>query len=230
MDNMNKIKQLKIFRNINDNTLNNILSIGKIVHYPKKTVLIRTREKPGFIYIQLSGKSMEYEVTYNGKRKVFFILGEGDLLNGNVFNNKSSSMYCETVENSTFLVIPLEKFNNIMSTDFALTKNIMILQEQKIWKLSRHLINTSCSISLEKRLVAKLWKMALDFGIDTDQGREIDMNLSITLLADLLGAPRESVSRICSKLIENKMIIIDKKRFIIIDPDVFRVYYKNDIK
>lgn len=230
MDVINQIRQLKIFRGVNEDTIKSILRIGNIVVYPKKTVLIRTREKVGFIYIQLSGKSMEYEVTYNGKRKVFFILGEGDLLNGNVFNNKTSSMYCETVEKSSILVLPLEKFNDIMSTDFTLTKNIMILQEQKIWKLSRHLINTSCSISLEKRLVAKLWKMSLDFGKDTIYGKEIDMNLSITLLADLLGAPRESVSRICSKLIENKLIIIDKKRFVIIDPDVFKEYYKNDIK
>ena len=229
MDTINQIKLLNIFKDVNETTLDKILSIGKVVEYPKKTMLIRTREKPNFIYIQLSGKSVQYEVTFNGKRKVFFVLGEGDLLNGNVFNNKSSAMHCETIEKSRFIVIPVNKFSEIMASDFALTRNVIYLQEQKIWKLSRHLINTSSSISLEKRLVAKLWKMSLDFGKDTKEGREIDMNLSITLLADLLGAPRESVSRICSKLIEDKYIIIDKKRFTIIDPDHFRNYYKNEV-
>lgn len=229
---MNKdiLRKIRIFKDIGEESIDSIINCSKIIELPKKTLIIRIREKPDFIYIQFSGKSIEYEITHNGKRKILLVLGHGDLLNGNVFNNKTSSMYCETIEKSEILMIPLKEFNKIMSCDFELTKNVLILQEQKIWKLSRHLKNTSSSISLEKRLIAKLWKLSKDYGKDISDGREIDMNLSITLLADMLGAPRESVSRICSDLVENGLIKINKKRFIIINSDDIETYYKIDKK
>lgn len=57
-----------------------------------------------------------------------------------------------------------------------------------------------------------LWKLARDFGFETEEVIEIDINLSITFLADMLGTSKETTSRICSFLVENGLIKINKKR------------------
>lgn len=225
-----QITQMEIFQGVMSETIDKMLQHGKISKFPKGTQLMRARENVEFIYIQLSGKSIEYKITYNGKRKILFIFGNSALLNGNVFNNKTSSIYCETIEQSEILVISIKDFTQLMGEDFTLTKNVLIAQEKKIWKLSRQLKNATSSISLEKRLVAKLWKLSKDFGIDTIEGREIDMSLSITFLADMLGTPRETVSRICSDLIESGLIKINKKRITIINPEEIKAYYKIEKK
>jgi CRP-like cAMP-binding protein len=73
------------------------------------------------------------------------------------------------------------------------------------------------SILLERKLASKLWKLARDFGIPTEEGVEIDLNLTITFLADMLGVPRETTSRACTVLVDQGLIRMNRKRITIVD-------------
>lgn len=209
------IQNMSLFRNIEATTMQLLLKKGRIVEVSKGTQLIREREPSNNLYFQLSGKSIVYNLTTNGKRKILFVFGYGALLNGNLFNTRSSSNYCETIENSQLFVVSIQDFSKLMAMDFQLTRNLVETQEHKMWRLSHQLKNTTSGISMEKKLVFKLKKLARDFGVETEKGIEIDMQLSITFLADMLGAPRETTSRICSTLCEKGILIIERKRITI---------------
>ena len=114
-----------------------------------------------------------------------------------------------------------------MEDDFQLTKTLLHYQERKLWRLEHQLKNTVGSIYLERKLASKLWKLARDFGIETPNGILIDMNLSITFLSDLLGAPRETTSRVCRKLTDFGLIRIEKKKIYITDREKIAYFYKN---
>lgn len=221
-----KLYQFELFQGLKPETIEQIIEAGKIVDYSKGSILMRAKESISSIYIQFSGKSMIYNLTHHGKRKIIFIFGEGILLNEHVFNFNPTSVYCETLEKCQVFVIPASEFVKAMEADFALTKNVLEAQEKKIWRLGHQLKNTNSSIFLERKLAAKLWKLSRDFGIDKDGGREIDMNLPITFLADMMGAPRETISRTCSILVENGLIQMNKKRILIPDSDKISVFYK----
>lgn len=222
----NQLNQIKLFENVAPKTIEQLLHCGSIMEVPKGTFLIRTRENVSSVFFQLSGKSVIYNLTHFGKRKILFVLGEGALLNEHVFNNYTPSMYCETIDQSVIFSIPSSDFTRIMASDFELTKNILEAQERKIWRLSHQLKNTMSSIYLERKLAAKLWKLARDFGIQTEEGIEIDFNMTITFLADMLGVPRETASRACSALIENGLIKVNKKRITITDLNKMALFYK----
>ena len=89
-----------------------------------------------------------------------------------------------------------------MEVDFKLTEKVLEAQERKMWRLSHQLKNTMSSVFLERKLASKLWKLSRDFGIDMKDGREIDINMTITFLADMLGVSRETTSRVCSTLVK----------------------------
>ena len=169
---------------------------------------------------------MIYNLTHSGKRKILFVLGEGELLNEHVMNSHTPSMYCETISRSTILAIPAAEFVRLMGQDFELTKNIIEAQEKKMWRLSHQLKNTMSSIYLERKLAAKLWKLSRDFGIPTEDGIEIDINMTITFLADMLGVSRETTSRTCSVLIEQGLIRIHRKRITIINPAQMSLFFR----
>lgn len=209
------IQKMALFRNIESSTMQLLLKKGRIVEVTKGTQLIREREPSSNLYFQLSGKSIIYNLTSNGKRKILFVFGYGALLNGNLFNTRTSSNYCETIERSQLFVVSIQDFSKLMAMDFQLTRNLVEAQEHKMWRLSHQLKNTTSGISMEKKLVFKLKKLARDFGIETEKGLEIDMQLSITFLADMLGAPRETTSRICSSLCEKGILVIERKRITI---------------
>ena len=122
--------------------------------------------------------------------------------------------------------IPVAALLGLMEQDFALARAVLVAQEKKIWRMAHQLKNTMGSIYMERKLAAKLWKLARDFGVPVQEGIEIDIYLPITLLADMLGAPRETTSRICGMLAEAGLITIRKKRIIVTAPDRMAHFYK----
>ncbi|MBE5955670.1 MAG: Crp/Fnr family transcriptional regulator [Lachnospiraceae bacterium] len=220
------IKELSLLNDISPELSETLVNAGKIIEFPKGKILMRQREPVDAIYFQLSGKSMIYNLTHHGKRKILFIYGKGTLLNENIFNNYNASVYCETLEKSRMLVITVSDMNKLMEENYALVKAIIEAQEKKIWRLGHQLKNTNSSIFLEKKLAAKLWKLARDFGKDTEEGREIDLNLSVTFLADMLGVSRETTSRMFSILAGLGLVKQNKKRIIILDEKRLSDYYR----
>jgi len=220
---MNKCTSLK---DVSAGTKEQIWTLGLIRRYEKGEAILRAKEEFCNIYFLLSGKVIQYNLTHLGKRKILFVLGEGALLNDHVFDGHAASIFCEPVEKCVVLEIPKEELLRLMDRDFSLVRGIMGDQERKMWRLFHQLKNTVGSIYMERKLAAKLWKLARDFGIRKRDGIEIDMNISVTFLADMLGAPRETASRLCRELIRQGLIRIEKKRVTVSDPERLVSFYK----
>ena len=201
---------------------------GNILSYPKGHLCLRAREENTNIFFILSGKVQIYNLTKCGKKKILFILGKNHIANESLVG-KQNTIFCETIENCSFYVIRRELLLSLMEGDFPFTKTLLQYQERKLWRLEHQLKNTMGSIYLERKLASKLWKLARDFGIPTEKGILIDMDLSITFLADFLGAPRETTSRVCRKLADYGLIVTEKKRIYIPDPQKMASFYKQGL-
>ena len=226
MKKLQRLNQIKGFEHISSKTKEKLTEKGIFQKVSKGTVLIRPHDPVTTVFFQLTGKSIIYNLTHSGKRKILFVFGMGELLNDHVLNNCDSSLYCETIEESVVLMVPVTEFIKLMSEDFELTKSILETQEKKMWRLSHQLKNTISSIYLERKLASKLWKLSKDFGSKTEDGIEIDVNLTVTFLADMLGVPRETTSRACSVLVEKGLIKINKKRITIVDSKKMSNFFK----
>lgn len=222
----NELYRLSFFQKVTPETIEKLWKKGNIREYPKGHLLIRARDPVRLVYFQLSGKSMVYNLTDQGKRKIIFIWGKGILLNEHVLNEQSASLFCETIEKSRIFAVPLSLFCECMEEDFTLTRAVIELQEQRIRRLGHQLKNTLGSIYMERKLAAKLWKLSRDFGISAPEGVEIDIKLPVTLLADMLGASRETTSRLCSALIDLGLIKIKNRRITITDSEKIVAFYK----
>lgn len=226
MQETGRLAELEFFKGLDDRTLDDLRTKGKIMKLPAKSVLFRAKEQVEFVYFQMSGKSILYSLTHTGKRKIIFIFGSGMMLNDHVVNVHEASLFCETIEPSQIFAISVREFLNCMQRDFELTKRVITNQERKIWRLGHQLKNTNGSIYMERKLAAKLWKLSRDFGIVRPDGIEIDIQLSITFLADMMGAPRETTSRLCKTLSEYGLIKMNKKKIIIVSPEKMSHFYK----
>ncbi len=220
------IEEFPLLKETAPDTLRKLRKFGKVQEFPKGSLVIRAKEPLEYIYIQIDGKSIVYNLTHTGKRKILFVFGHGALLNEHVLNEHNSAMYCETIEKSRIFIISADCFVRCMEQDFALTRAVLTAQERKVWRLGHQLKNTMGSIYMERKLAAKLWKLARDFGVNVPEGIEININLSVTLLADMLGAPRETASRLCRTLVDYKLIQMKGKRIIILDPRKISAFYR----
>lgn len=218
-------ENLWVLEACSEETRRRFLEQGRVLCCPKGRVCIRAREENPDIFFILGGKVQIYNLTKCGQKKILFILGRNGIANESLVGS-FNTIFCETIEDCAFFVIPREALLALMEKDFGLTRALFAYQERKLWRLGHQLKNTVGSIYLERKLASKLWKLGRDFGVDTEKGRMIDMDLSVTFLADLLGVPRETASRTCRKLIGFGLIRMERKRIYIPDSRKMALFYR----
>lgn len=215
-DTINIFKELGLFDKVNNETLSRLNDICYIRELKKNEHLFRDKEIINIIYIVKSGKVALYKQSESAQKKVIFILGKESIINEIIIDDLPSSINCEAFENAEIICFDRIKFIDIMKDDFELSKIIINSLAIKVRRLYRQSKN-SIPIKVEKRVAAKLWKLSRDYGREVEEGTLIDLSITITYLADMFGAPRETISR-ALKILNNKGLIINKNKKIII-PD-----------
>lgn len=219
------ISNMEIFKNIAKSSIDDLADICEIKCYQKGRHIFRDKEVIKKIFIVYKGKVSLYKLNESAQKKIIFILGEEDIINAVVLDDLPASINCEAFENVEILAFDKEKFQEVMAKDFELTKIIMSSLTIKVRRLYRQLKN-STPIKVEKRVAAKLWKLSKDYGVKIEDGVLIDLKISITYLADMFGASRETISRALKILQDNELIIIDRKKIIVKDRDKLSNYFK----
>ena len=251
MKRLKTLKEIRYFEKLSDQVISDVTRAGERVTCKKNQVVYRAGEKQEYFYFLMKGATMLYTLTKAGNRKIIFVLGPGELLNESIIHTERTTVFCETLSDCEFYRVPVDAFLTLMEKEFTLTRAVLMIQEKKLWRTSHQLKNTLGSIFLEKKLAAKLWKLARDFGSPVElsdmkhcdchtegtckhlkkhekcQTRKINISLSVTFLADFLGAPRETTSRLCKNLCDKGLITMDKKTIYINDMECLARFYKD---
>ena len=211
---LKQLKDLPLFERIEDKTLNLIKASVIITKLKKSQMLFAERQSINIIYIVLEGKVTMYKLSEKGQKRVVYILNRGEIVNDANFDEYSSSINCEGFEDSEIISIERVDLLNIMKLDFKLTEVMLCSMSKKIRRLYRQIKNT-VPTKMDKRVAAKLWKLSKDYGVETHEGTLIDVKISITYLADMLGSSRETISRAIKELEIMDMVKIEKRKFIV---------------
>lgn len=220
------LKKLSFFQDIPDHVLQTLLNISRTIPMKKGEILFHSKETVPWIYLVCQGEVIIYNLTKHGNRKIIFLLGPGRLVNHNVLDTRPVSVFCEAAGNASLLQIPRSDFLRLMEEQTALTHAVMREYERYLWRLSHQLKNTTGGMLIERKIAAKLWKLGRDFGIPVSQGVLISPELTMTMLADMVGAPRETVSRACKSLADRKLLICRSRHFLLLDPEGLAAFYK----
>ncbi|MBW9156833.1 Crp/Fnr family transcriptional regulator [Clostridium tagluense] len=211
---LRQLKDLPLFECVEDKTLDLIRESVIIKKIKKSQILFAEREIINNIYIVLDGKVTMYRLSEKGQKRVIYILNSGEIINEVIFDNSTASINCEGFEDSELISISKADLLKIMKKDFKLTEVILYSMSKKIRRLYRQIKNT-VPIKMDKRVAAKLWKLSKDYGVQTEEGVLIDIKISITYLADMLGSSRETISRAVKELEIMDMVKIKHRKFIV---------------
>ncbi len=226
---MKRLEEVKMFQTLDTRTIQKMWEMGKVVSYKKNITCFNAKDANNYIYILLEGKVDVYSLTQGGRKKTIFFLGEGELINDSILPESKMEIYCRTMVPCEIFMIRSKAMEQLMTENFEVARILIKQLERKTWRMSHQLKNTMGSIYMERKLAAKLWKLSRDFGKTDENGLYIDLPLSVTDLADFLGAPRETTSRICKALCNYKLIEIKHRKIYIISPDYLSYFYKKGI-
>ena len=224
--NIEQLRELDLFNELKDDTLNKLCSFGIKKTYKKGNVVFSDKEKVNTIYIVIRGKFSIYKIGEDAKRRVIYILGRDKILNDVILDDLPASINCEAFEEGELLLLNKNNFLRCMEEDFNLTKVVLNSLSIKVRRLYRQLNNTNPNKKIEKKIASKLWKLSKDYGIKVEEGIEIDLNISITYLADMLGSQRETISRSLKLLEEKDLIRLNNRKIIVKDRDKLARFFK----
>ena len=221
-----QLEELDIFKNISKTSLEKLAYLGEVKKYTVGSHIFRDKEDVTTLYVVVSGSVSLYKLNENGHKRVIFILGVGKMINDVIIQDLPSSINCEIFEEAQILSYDKYTFLDIMENDFNLSKNIIGSLAMKVRRMYRQLKNASGIIRMEKKLAAKLWKLSKDYGVPCGNGVIINMNMSITYLADLLGSKRETISRALKILSNEKLIEYENKKIKVINQEKLSQFFK----
>lgn len=220
------MNNIEVFKDIKESSKIELKKILKERQLSIKEILFNERDIVDKVYFLKSGKISIFKMNENGERKIIFILRSGEIINEISFDNtKSTTIGCEAFDKAIILECMGKDFIKVMEEDFTLTKNILISTQNRNRRLYRQLKN-SISIRIDKKLAAKLYRIGKEFGVCKGEWTLLNVNLTITYIADMLGCKRESLSRAMKILQDEKLVKIEGKK-VYIKKDELSSYFKS---
>lgn len=222
-----EMDKIEAFLNISPQTKEGLFRIASKRVFQKDECLFSSEDHVHYVYAIVSGKVSMFRINEEGHKRVFFILGEGELINEVVFDSLPVSVDCEAFENCEVLQFKKEDLMQLMVEDFQLTLGIMKSMARKQRRLYRQLKNT-LPIGIEKKLAAKLWKLSKDYGsevLDLKGYKKINMNLSSTYISYMLGTSRETISR-AMKILQDKEAVVWKGKDLFVEEEKLLNFYR----
>jgi len=222
---ISELKKLELFQQVKEETILEFVNKCNVVKLQKGEVLFLERDEVNNIYIILEGKVTMYRTTSDGQKRIIYVLTHGTIINEAIFDGITASICCEGYENTQLISINKEDILKIMEKDFQFTKIIINSMSKKIRRLYRQLKNTAV-IRVDKKVAAKLWKLSMDYGKTYNDETIIDLKITITYLAEMLGHPRETISRALKTLEGQGLVKYLDKKFIVNQQKLIE-YYRN---
>ena len=221
------IEKIEVFSEISKNSIVEIKNSADVIDLKKNKALYSDRQKLDYVYFLISGNVSLIKSSESGENRVIFLLNDGAMINEPLMRKNTSGIECWGFEDSKILRIGLKTFDKIMSKDYILARNCMLEMEKRIRRLYRQLKNLTSS-NIEKKLAAKLYRLGTQYGLKEnkiDDYTHINLNLTVTYIAKMLGYQRETVSR-SLKLLAQKEIILQKDRKFYVNIEKARQFFK----
>jgi CRP/FNR family transcriptional regulator, cyclic AMP receptor protein len=206
MKNTELIKKLTFFSDLQEQDLEKIANISKERNY-KKNMIIFMEDEPGeaFYYIK-SGKVKIYRTYEDGREHIIHIFGEGDVFGeATLFNNICYPASASIYEDASIGIIKNADLEKLVKENSELSLKLIKLFAKKLI-FAQNKIKDLTFNDVFSRTASQLIKLSKEYGVVTEKGTAIKMQLSRQELAEMVGTTRETVSRVISKFKKEKSI------------------------
>lgn len=190
--------------------------LGEIVNFPTEEIIFMEGDDLTHIYMIIEGHLKMVKYMENGDERIIGVLGPQDyvaLLA--VLQNKHQYPATAVVINSATLkkIVKDNVWDTYQSNErFKTTCLHCAVTRSNLFQT--HLVQ-SVNMDTKERILNMLLGLYDKFGQRKEQLHILDLPFSKTVLANLIGIRRETLSRYLSKLQEDEIITIEKNTYIL---------------
>ncbi|WP_066065103.1 Crp/Fnr family transcriptional regulator [Neobacillus soli] len=220
---ISNISEIAIFSDIPEVDFPRILPLLRERNFKKNHILMFENDQSEDVYIIRSGMVKVFRI-HEGKEIILSISMPGDIL-GEVEalssdNHRISSI--EALENVSVWQITKQDFLKIVDKyPSVLRKAYMILVERT--RMLNRLIRYLTFYDVRTKVANLLMDLYYNFGKPSGDIFKIDLKMSQSILASMLGVTRESISKILGDFQNEGLIDIREKYFYLLDKNQLEV-------
>lgn len=218
------LRQTPIFSPLSEEELDSIIPQVVKRRLKKNTVIFHENDPASAFYLVKSGRVKIYKTGPEGREQVLSILGDGQIF-GDVpaFDGGPYPASAATMTDSEIYLIRSEDFQALVRRHPEVALKIIRVLGQRL-RQSMELVRDLSFKQVPHRLAGLLVKLAGEYGAQSEAGLLIELPLSRQELADIVGTSRETITRELKKMEREGLVLIDRRRLTITDPERLRVW------
>jgi CRP/FNR family transcriptional regulator len=208
------ISQAALFKGLPAEQVEDLSRICLDQRYRKGQELFSEGSRAKGFYLAVSGKFKIYKLSPEGKEQILHIFGAGEVF-GEVaaFTGGNYPASAGAIEPGRALFFPRMAFLELIGKEPAIAVNLLGILSQRLRLFTRMIEDLSLK-EVPGRLAAYLMYLSERSG----SIRHLDLDITKTQLASLLGTIPETLSRILAKMVQQGIIGVEGKTIRVLDP------------
>lgn len=204
------LENVALFRGLSEEELAKVGQNLYLRDFPANAMII-TEGQPGeVVYVVLSGTLKVFNIQPDGTEVIISIMGAGDTVGEmSLVDSVGRSASVITLEPSVLLWMHRTAFQECLATMNTFAQNLIRIMTSRL-RLNTEHIQTLASLDVNGRVARQLLAFADKYGQPDEKGDvQIQIRLTQSDIADLVGASRKRVNQVIVALKHQELISID---------------------
>lgn len=217
-----RIGSIPLFKELEREELAPIIEIAQTRLYKQKMYVFMQGDPHDRVFFIHSGKVKIYKTDFSGREQILSVLEAGEMFpHTGFFRRGQYPAYAEVMEEAQLIVIPIDRFEQILISYPELCIKLFKVLGEKIIDLQNRL-EEQILHNTHEQIIMLLLRLCKTNGVKTEDLYKITTHFTNRELANMIGTSRETVSRIINHL--------KKKGFLETDNDGYFIINRNLLK
>lgn len=193
MNNTSFLARLSLFVHLNLEQLTKIANLMEKKFYSKGQIIFLEGQTAERLFIVYQGGVKVYKVAEDGKEHILHMLGAGEIFaEVPVFAGESYPANCIALEDTIILVISRKTLLHLIHSDPQIALSMLALQAKRLREFTVQIEYLTLRNSVQRLAHYLLEQGAQEYAVRRQ--------LSVTVLAQMLGMTRENLSKLLNRL------------------------------
>ena len=212
------LRQVDLFAGVDAGEMQTIVDRSTMREVHRGSIILRPSEHPEAVYVIKEGRVKVSRYSPEGKEQILTLLEPGDVFGELALVQIAEPVHIEAFEDTLICGLHREDFLALIQRRPALMLQVMKALAERLRAAEEEIADLAFR-DVPGRLASLLLRLAGAYGRTTPAGQRLELRLTHHDIGAMIGATRETVTAVLSRLREEGVIAFDQRHIVIRDAD-----------
>ena len=210
------LSKVPIFSMLGPDELRELSAVARRRGYEQQEVIFHRDDPGNTLYVIRKGRVRIFLTSPEGQEVALALFREGDAFGElALFDGQPRSASAMAIEHVEAYSIQRQDFMSVVMRRPRMALQLLATLSQRL-RQTDSMVESLLFLDVHGRVAKKLLELAETHGVATSEGVRIEMKLTQSDLAALVGASRESVNKVMSYLLAKRYVSTEKRKITVL--------------